>query len=89
VTWETILLAIINPLMGAGLIALFRLWQRNKAVEQTLYGQPGEPGLVTKFNELKQEVKDRDHSTRGRMQEAVSELDQSIRELERLIPRAK
>lgn len=85
-SWQTILLAVINPLLGAGLIALLRLWNRNKAVEQTLYGQPGEPGLVVRFEALKEEVKDRDHTTREKMHEAVSELDHSIRALERLIP---
>lgn len=88
-SWQTILLAVINPLLGAGLIALLRLWHRNKAVEQTLYGQPGEPGLVMKFESLKAEVKDRDHATRGRMQEAVSEVEERIRDLERVVPKRR
>lgn len=84
--WQTVLLAVINPLLGGGLIVLLRLWRRAAAVEQTLYGQPGEPGLVGRFDALKSEVKDRDHSTRGRMQEQVSELEKRIRDLERLVP---
>lgn len=88
-TWQTILLAVINPLLGAGLIALLRLWNRNKAVEQTLYGQLGEPGLVSRFEALKAEVKDRDHATRGRMQDAVNELEGRIRALERAVPKRR
>lgn len=88
-TWQTVLLAVINPLLGAGLIALLRLWNRNKAVEQTLYGQPGEPGLVTRFESLKAEVKDRDHNSRGRMQEAVSGLEERLRTLERVVPKRR
>ena len=88
-TWQTILLAVINPLLGAGLIALLRLWNRNKAVEQTLYGQPGEPGLVSRFEQLKAEVRDRDHSSRERMQEVVGELEDRLRVLERVVPKRR
>lgn len=86
-TWQTVLLAVINPLLGVGIIALFRLWNRNKAVEQTLYGQPGEPGLVMKVEALKEEVKDRDHTTRGKVQELFGEVEQRVRDLERLVPK--
>lgn len=80
---------VLVAVCSGSIFGMLRLWKRQGAVEQTLYGQQGEKGLATRLEALKDEVKDRDHATRGKIQEMFSELEARVRTLERLVPKRR
>lgn len=83
--WLFVLVSLSSSLAAAAILGLWHLRLRHAAIEQTLYGQPGEPGLVEKVNNLRPFVHDRVDAALV----AIAEVDEKVHALELLIPQRR